>query len=248
IRYGGQHVKRKAKPEHREVYYGCVAQLDAAIGDLVKILKERGLYENTFIYFSSDNGPEHRNAYSWGTPGDYRGAKGHMHEGGIRVPGFAVWPGNIQAGQRSETPIHAWDIFPTFAELAGASVPLKCDGISILPVTRGETIARKTPLYWSWYNARGGTNYVIRDGDWKLLAIAAPKPKLRKVVEHIKKCEFSGFELYNLRTDPNESRNLASDEPDVLAMMKDKFLKLHHEIVADGPMLRMNSDNKPLGN
>ena len=106
------------------------------MGDLVELLKERGVYDNTFIYFSSDNGPEHRNAYSWGTPGSYRGAKGHIHEGGIRVPGFAVWPGKIRPGQRSQTPIHAWDALPTFADAAGAELTAKCDGQSFLPATR----------------------------------------------------------------------------------------------------------------
>jgi arylsulfatase A len=244
IRYGGDRVERKAKLGTREVYYGCVAQLDSAIGDLVKLLKERGVYENTFIYFSSDNGPEHRNEYSWGTPGAFRGAKGHLHEGGIRVPGFAVWPGKIKSRQRSETPVHAWDVLPTFAELAGAQVPFSVDGTSFLPATRGESVARKTPLYWSWYNARGGTNYVIRDGDWKLLAIASPQPTGRKVVEHIKACEFSGYELYNLKTDPNEEHNLAEKNPQVLSVMKEKFLPLHREIVSEGPVLKMNGDKE----
>lgn len=242
IRYGGDRVKRKANPEHREVYYGCVAQLDSAVGDLVKLLKERGVYDNTFIYFSSDNGPEHRNAYSWGTPGGYRGAKGHLREGGIRVPGFAVWPGKINPGQRSQIPIHAWDALPTFAEVSGARHSLKCDGVSFLPATRGEPLVRETPLYWSWYNARGGTNYVIRDGEWKLLAIAEPKPDGRKVVEHIKRSELSGFELYNLRSDPYENDDLAAKKPQVLAAMKDKFLPLHREIVEEGPALRMKGD------
>ena len=220
IHYGGDRVRRRAKLETREVYYGCVAQLDAAIGELIRLLKQRGRYENTLIYFSSDNGPEHRNTYSWGTPGSYRGAKGHLHEGGIRVPGFAVWPGKINPGQRSDTPIHAWDVLPTFTAAAGVTSQLECDGQSFLPAVLGEAMERKTPLYWSWYNARGGTHYAIRDGDWKLLAIAAPRPRERGIVEHIKQCEFSGYELYNLKKDPNELDNLAASSPDQLTKMK----------------------------
>ncbi|TWT81437.1 Arylsulfatase [Planctomycetes bacterium CA13] len=243
IRYGGDRVERnKAKRATREVYYGCVAQLDSAMGDLVRLLKERGLFDNTLIYFSSDNGPEHRNSYSWGTPGDYRGAKGHIHEGGIRVPGFAVWPGKIKPRQRSETPIHAWDVLPTFAEAATAKLTVECDGQSFLPVTRGETLHRRTPLYWSWYNARGGVNYAIRVGNWKLLAIAEPRPSGRKVVEHIKQAGFSGYELYDLKSDPNENNDLAESRPDELERMKELFLPLHKDIVSNGPMLNMNGD------
>jgi len=243
IRYGGDRVERKkAMPDHRACYYGCVAQLDSAIGELVKLLRKRGVYENTFIYFSSDNGPEHRAAHSWGTPGAFRGAKGHLHEGGIRVPGFAVWPGHIQTNGHSDAPIHAWDVLPTFAELAGVRPALKLDGVSFLPATRGVPLERRTPLYWSWYDARGGVNYVMRDGDWKICGIAEPRPASRTVVEHIKQGGFAGFELYNLKDDPNENHDLAASRPEILDRLKSKLLALHREIAADGPVLRMDGD------
>jgi arylsulfatase A-like enzyme len=246
IHYGGPDVERqRARLEAREIYYGCVAQLDSAIGDLSKLLKERDLFKQSFIYFSSDNGPEHRAVHSWGTPGAFRGAKGHLHEGGIRTPGFAVWPGHIQPSQRSDTPIHAWDAFPTFAELAGVKPALKLDGVSFLPATRGEPLERRIPLYWSWYNARGGVNYVMREGDWKICGIAEPRPSNRTVVEHIKQGGFSGFELFNLKNDPNEDHDLAKSRPEVLERLKAKLLPLHREITAEGPILRMDGDPLP---
>jgi len=245
IQYGGPDVERKrAKLETREIYYGCVAQLDAAIGELVKLLKDRGVYQNTFLYFSSDNGPEHRAIHSWGTPGAFRGAKGHLHEGGIRTPGFAIWPGHIPPGQHSDTPIHAWDALPTFAELAGARPTQKLDGVSFLPALEGRSLERHTPLYWSWYNARGGVHYVMRDGDWKICGIAEPRPADRTVVEHIRQGGFTGFELYNLRNDPTESHDLAASRPETLAQLKAKFLPLHYEIAAEGPVLRMDGDSQ----
>ncbi len=242
IEYGGPGVERRAKLENRAAYYGCVAQLDAAIGDLVAHLKETGQWEKTFFHFSSDNGPEHRSATSWGTPGALRGAKGHLHEGGIKVPGLAVWPGQIAPGTTSAVPVHAWDALPTFCELAGIAPPDGIDGVSFLPATRGEAIERETPLYWSWYNARGGTNYIMLDGDCKLLAIAAPQPEGRGVVEHIKSCEMAGYQLYHLVEDPNKTEDLSGSRPGVMERLKARFEPLHRGIVSEGPVVRMNGD------
>ena len=114
--------------------------------------------------------------------------------------------------------------------------------MSFLPATRGEPLERRTPLYWSWYNARGGVNYVMRDGDWKICGIAEPRPANRTVVEHLKQGGFAGFELYNLRDDPNENHNLAQSKPEILERLKARFLPLHREIAAAGPFLRMDDD------
>jgi len=245
VKYGGEGVARnKAKASKVSAYYGCVAQLDRAIGTLVECLKTRGLWDNTFIYFSSDNGPEHRAAASWGTPGHLRGAKGHMHDGGIHVPGFAVWPGRIKPRTTSDVPVHAWDLLPTLCEITRLDTPSNIDGASFLPATQGQPIDRRTPMYWSWWNARGGTNYVIRDGDYKLLAVAAPKPKNKTVVEHIKAGEIESYELYNLKDDPGEHTNLVDTHPRQFGKLKARFLALHTDIIAEAPLLRMNGDNK----
>ena len=87
-------------------------------------------------------------------------------------------------------------------------------------------------------------NYAIRDGNWKLLAIAEPRPAGRKVVEHIKKGGFSGYELFNLKDDPGENNDLAASHLKELERMKKKFLLLHNDIVSEGPMLRMKGDKR----
>lgn len=241
IRYGGDRVERRASLPNRAVYYACVSQLDAAMGDLARLLEETATRERTFLYFSSDNGPEHRNAYSWGTPGALRGAKGHLHEGGIRVPGFVVWPGRVQPGSRSDEPVHAWDVLPTFCELAGVAVPndRKIDGASFLPILAGQPVARKTPLYWSMWGGRGWCQYAMRDGDWKILAETEPLPKDRSVMDHIKRARLVRYELYNLQRDPNETKDLAPANGKTFERMKARFLELHEDIRAEGPVYDM---------
>ena len=223
--------------ENRTAYFGCVTQMDEAFGKLMKYLDDHKLRDNTFVLFTSDNGPEHRGAYSFGSPGAFRGAKGHVYEGGIRVPGIVRWPGQIKPGTTCDEPIHGTDALPTLCTLAGAKVPADrvIDGVNFLPALDGKKLTRARPLYWGMWAGRGGPQYALRDGDWKVVAFTEPLSKDRRVIEHIKDGKVVKFELYNLRTDSAETTDLSTREPEVFARMKQAFLKLHKEVLAEGP-------------
>ena len=203
-------------------YFGNVTQMDAAIGRLLKYLEDQQLAENTLILFSSDNGPETLNRYkggnrSHGSPGSLRGMKLWLYEGGIRVPGILRWPAQVKAGQVIATPVHFCDLLPTLCELAGAELPHQraLDGVSLVPLLRGENLSRSRPLYWQYNRALGASNLAVRDGDWKLLADA------------------EALELYNIEEDPKETRLLNSDEPERLEQLTAKLRKMRDEVAAD---------------
>jgi arylsulfatase A len=209
------------------VYYGNVTQMDHEFGRLAKTLDEMDLREETFVMFTSDNGPETLNRYrgahrSFGSPGPLRGMKLHMYEGGIRVPGIIRWPGKVKSGVVCDEPVNGTDILPTLCELAGIKAPddRPIDGTSILPIFEDKKLQRKVPLYWRYDRALSKPFTVaMRQGDWKILADNA----------------LARFELYNLRDDIAEKHNLAADQPQRLTEMRRILRDLHTEIAAEGP-------------
>lgn len=212
--------------EGEALYYANVANMDDAVGRIVRGLDEMGLGENTLIFFTSDNGPETKNRYknawrSWGTPGDLRGMKLHLYEGGIRVPGILRWTGHTIPGQICDEPIIGTDVLPTLCDAAGAGIPRDrpVDGASFLGVIRGQPVERRTPLYWQYDKALGLPKIAIRDGDWKLLAHE----------------DLRTFELYNLRTDLTEKVDLSEREPQRVNRMARTLLAMRQAIAAEGP-------------
>jgi len=209
------------------IYYGNVTQMDFEFGRLMRTLDEMGLRDDTFVVFTSDNGPETLNRYrgahrSYGSPGPLRGMKLHMYEGGIRVPGIVRWPGRVKAGSICHEPVNGTDILPTLCEIAGIDVPKDrpIDGTSILPMFEGKSLKRAVPLYWRYDRALSRPFTVaMRQGDWKILADN----------------KMTSFELYNLSKDIAEKRNLAEAEPGRLEAMKKTLAKLHAEVETEGP-------------
>ena len=252
---GGPQVARRSEMDDPARYFGCVSMLDHHIGRLLDYLDSKGLSEDTLIVFTSDNGPEHRNPYSFGSPGILRGAKGHMHEGGIRVPGIVRWPGKIEAGSESDTPINGTDWLTTFSSIAGVQTPQDrpIDGANVLPaLIRDESIVREEPLFWWLWHARGGYEAVLREGDYKLLATLTPQqapgapadtkqPEDWSIMEFIRKADLSRFALYNLKEDPSETKDLARIEPVRLQELKRKMIAQHAEIRVEGPHVDMVS-------
>jgi arylsulfatase A len=210
----------------RRHYYGDVSQMDSAVGKLLKYLDEHGLRDNTFVYFSSDNGPETLNRYktanrSYGSPGPLRGMKLHITEAGYRVPGIIRWPGHTRPGAVSAEPVCSLDLLPTFCALAGIPPPAgrPLDGAAISPLFAGKPVQRPHPLYWQYDFAISRPWVVsLRDGPWKLLANAA----------------LDQFELYNLADDTGESRNLAGQHPERVRQLAAVMKRLHEEIQAEG--------------
>jgi arylsulfatase A len=247
--YGGPQVRHNPKTENIPLYYGCVTMLDHHIGRLMKFLDEAGLDDNTIVVFTSDNGPEHRNATAFGSPGPLRGAKGHIHDGGIRVPGIVRWPGKIKP-HVSDEPVNGADWLPTLCAAAGAGLPTngkKIDGADVMPaLTQSGEVRRDTPMLWWLWHARGGYEVAMRDGDYKILATMLPQPapgdfadarapQSWTIMRFIKEAELGRFEMYNVVADIAETTDLATAEPERFESMKRRMIELHAEIRAEGP-------------
>jgi arylsulfatase A len=226
-----------AQWEKRGLYFGCVSEMDAELGRLFDHLRSRQRLDSTFVYFTSDNGPESRMPHSFGSAGPHRGAKSTVWEGGIRVPGIVRYPPLTgTTGSVSSIPVSGIDLAPTLCALAGIEVELErpFDGASFLPALRNEPIARPHPLYWGMWCGTGGVQYALREGRWKVLA--GTEPLLRgSVREHIAKATFTHYELYDLSADPGESRDLAASQPEELARLSAALRELHAAVIADAP-------------
>ncbi len=210
----------------RQHYYGDVSQMDAAVGKLMKYLDDHGLRDNTFVFFTSDNGPETLNRYktanrSYGSPGPLRGMKLHITEAGYRVPGIVRWPDHARPGTESTEPVCNTDLLPTVCAITGARLPTErvLDGANMTPLFEGKPVQRPHPLYWQYDYAISKPWVVsIREGPWKLLANA----------------ELDKFELYNLVEDVGEARNLAEKHPERVKQLAAEMKRLHAEINAEG--------------
>lgn len=193
----------KGYRDHR--YAAMIEAMDAAIGRVLAALDSLKLADDTLVVFTSDNGP-------FGGVGDarpLRADKGHLYEGGIRVPLIVRWPGRIKGGVVSEEPVILTDFYPTFLEAAGLQ-PRKeypGDGESLLPVLTGTGELQRDALFWHYpnfaFHRDNRLGSAIRVGDYKLIEFFADET----------------VELYNLREDLGESRNLAPEEPERVAKL-----------------------------
>jgi arylsulfatase A len=227
-----------------DAYYANISHLDAAIGRLVDELKKQGLAENTLLLFSSDNGPDVLNAWEatafcYGTSYPLQGEKYQLYEGGIRVPGFAYWPGTIKPGV-SDEPNSTLDVMPTLVNLLGGTPPkdIQLDGESILPLLLNTgPVSRKQPMYWQFdlprdYPTVVGEGYQRRiDGFDKGKNTLLPRVKIRRdtfTLYGLSDKPFSPpthFKLFNLSTDPTEQRELPTEHPAYAGMVKEMMSK-----------------------
>ncbi|MBK9132726.1 MAG: sulfatase-like hydrolase/transferase [Gammaproteobacteria bacterium] len=176
-----------------------IEHLDDSIGQVVQELKDNGIYDNTLIIYTSDNGGYLlHNANN----GPYRGGKLDFYEGGLRVPMAAVWPGRIQPGTQSAEIALTMDLYATIAEAAGVTIQHPIEGRSILPTLLGQS--PQYPARDLFFENRSTftdtlwkTHYAVRRQDWKLVQNAPG----------------GTFELYNLASDPYETQNLAASNP-----------------------------------
>lgn len=255
---GGPQVKRRGKLQNPDLYFGCVSMLDHHIGRLMDYLDTKGIADNTIVVFTSDNGPEHRTATAFGSSGHLRGAKGHMHDGGIHVPGIIRWPGKIEPGMVSAEPVNGTDWLPTLCAVAGVEAPTArpIDGANVLPaLLHGNPVIRERPMMWWLWHARGGYEVAMRDGDYKLLATMLPQedpgdiadarqPNDWTIMQFIKQAELARFEMFNLADDPSETTNLAAAQPERFESLQRRMIKLHAEIRAEGPEYRLGKSKK----
>ncbi|MFC1596951.1 sulfatase-like hydrolase/transferase [Planctomycetota bacterium] len=228
----------------QRAYYGSITQMDAAFGRLMRELTHQRLHDNTLVFFTSDNGPALTRFHPYGSTGPLRAKKGHMYEGGIRVPGMLRWPGHASAGQVSDEPISGVDLLPTLCAVTGIPVPgdRTIDGASFLPVIEGDSIARAKPLYWQYNRAGSEVKVALRDGNWKILARLEPAyPRAgadvtAEQMKLLKSARLTDFELYNLDDDIGESTDLVQTAPERFAAMKEKLVSYYREVQSENPL------------
>jgi len=209
-------------------YAAMISYLDDQLTQLINHLKEKDLYENTVIFFTSDNGP----AWSAGTDpvwfgsaGPFRGeegyGKGSLNEGGIRVPLIVSWPGTIMPGTVTGHASAFQDLMPTICNLAGAEIPAGTDGISFVPALMGKKQEQHDYLYWE-FPEYGGQQAVII-GKYKALRKGMHKGNLV-------------FELYDLENDPRETTDISADHPEIMSRVQEIVQKEHQP--SDNPRWR----------
>ena len=187
-------------PEPQRNHAAMITRLDQTVGQILNLLTDLKLDKNTLVLFSSDNGPHREggaNPAFFRSSGELRGYKRDLYEGGIRVPLLAWWPETVAEGSESKHISASWDYLPTFAELADIDVPTDIDGVSFAPTLLGkESQPEHEFLYWEFHER--GSYQAVRKGDWKGVRFHE-----------------GPFELYNLKDDVSETKNLAAEHPDI---------------------------------
>ncbi len=216
------HIPLGASPRFRGkskagLYGDVVSEIDWSVGEIIQALKQNGLEQNTLVMFSSDNGPWYQ-----GSPGKLRGRKGTTYEGGVREPFIARWRGRIPAGRVVNGLASMMDVFPTVTKLCGGAMPAKpLDGIDIWPMLHGDTqsIERPPLLYFDNWDLQ-----CARWMNWKLhvarhnSAAYSPAPPGGRRSYLLPRPE-----LYNLATDPDESYDVAPENPRVVDEIQQKI-------------------------
>ena len=214
---------RSISDEGIRQHHGNITQIDHAFGKLMKALDELGHTENTFVFFTSDNGPEGNgnSGRTRGSTGGLRDRKRSSHEGGIRVPGIARWPGHITADTVNSTPIIGSDLFSTVLDIASIPLPndRTIDGVSIRPTFKNKSLQRAVPLYWRNHLARSNIHVALRDGDWKILASQ----------------NLESFQLYHIEKDWQEKEEVSAKYPEIFDRLKAKLLTVHKQVEDEGP-------------
>lgn len=212
-------------PRPRAGYAAMVAHLDYQVGQILAALDRANLAENTLVVFTSDNGPvlPGRNSprfHIGGADGRFfestarlRGYKGSVYEGGLRVPMIARLPGRIPAGAENDTPSYFADWFPTLCDAAGLTPPQGLDGVSLWPVLTGrqKTLAQRPPMIWVF--PEYGGQVAVRLGPYKL------------VRQNLKTKNPGSWEVYDISKDPQETRDLAAQHPDLIRQAEELLRK-----------------------
>jgi arylsulfatase A len=203
-------------PDNLKTLAAMITRMDRDVGRLTALLKELGIDDRTLVVFASDNGAAYRDAV-FNHSGPLRGYKRDLYEGGIRTPAIARWPGRIKPGAVSDQVWAFWDVLPTLAELVGQKPPPGLDGVSVLPALLDGKPVEHPPLYWEFHER--WFDQAARIGDWKAVRNGKNGP----------------IELYDLKADPGEKRDVAAGHPGVVKRFKE-YLKT----------ARVDSENWPI--
>lgn len=232
----GEVPDQKGRNKSAAVYSGTIDNTDRAIGRLIAKLKKIAPAEETLIIYASDNG-----SYRDDRTGGLRGQKGMNWEGGIRVPGIFSWPGTIEEGQVAAEPAGLVDVLPTVCGLLGLQTPMgvPLDGSDLVPVLTGDAgdFSRQQPLFWHLQKARPVV--AMRAGDYSL--VADPDFELsesnmfdERWIPAIKAGHYTNFQLFDLKADPNQTTDIAAENPELLAKLKAQLLEINASVMADG--------------
>ena len=210
----------------RGLYGDVVEEIDHGVGQILDLLRERGLAENTIVVFTSDNGPWLAFGLDGGSAGPLYAGKGTTWEGGHRVPAIFWGPGHVAPGTTVRGLGATLDLLPTFSALAGVPLPdRQLDGVDLSPVLRDQAQSPRTTMFFY----RGTDLHAMRSGPWK--------------VHYVTRGEYGQFGgreehatplLYHLGQDPGESTNVASQYPEVLAELA-RLVEEHQRTMEFGP-------------
>lgn len=226
-----------AWPDVYKRYATSTRRIDSAIGDLIQLLKDLKIDNNTMIVFTTDNGPskesylpENYEPNYFNSFGPFDGIKRDVLEGGVRVSALAYWPGHLPAGRVVKTPSSSYDWLPTFAQMAGVPAPAVTDGVSLLPSLTGSGKQRESFVYVEYFEGAKTPDYDE--------FIPDHRGKKRNQMQMIRLNNYVGiryninshsdnFELFNVTKDPQEAHNLAGNPgmEKLQQQMKDKVLQ-----------------------
>nr|WP_238325384.1 arylsulfatase [Lunatimonas lonarensis] len=190
-----------SQPYPRAAFAAMVALLDEQVGEILDLLDELGLTENTLVIFTSDNGPHREGGadpFFFNSNGPFQGTKRDLYEGGIRVPMLAKWPAVVQPGSRTDHISAFWDVLPTIVGIAGLEAPSSIDGISFLPTLKGQEQPPHNYLYWEFHEQGG--KQAVRKGKWKAIRLNVREGN-------------KSVMLFDLDEDPGETIDLAGTHP-----------------------------------
>ena len=223
------HVSDKFKGKSARGLYGdVIEEIDWSVGEILAALKRSGLEENTWVIFTSDNGPWLSYGEHAGSAAPLREGKGTNWEGGTREPCIMRWPGKISAGSTCDTMLMTIDLFPTIAKLIGAEPPThKIDGLDVWPIIAGESGAKNPhDAYFFYYETNQLQAVVTGDGRWKLQLphtwrTLGEKPGGKDgIPAKYEQRKMTEPELYDLQNDVSETTDVAAQNPEIVKRLE----------------------------
>ncbi len=202
----------KTQLQPKAAYAAMITEIDNNVGQIIDLLKEKGIYENTIVIFSSDNGVHNvggNDPEFFDSNGPFRGYKRDLYEGGIRAPFIVSWPAQIKTPFYSYHVSAFWDFLPTVCDIVGAKAPKGIDGISYLPqlINNAKGQKKHKYIYFEFFE-QGGKQSILRKDGWKLVRL------------QVNNAEKTYEELYNIYNDPAENANVMNQYPKIAMQLR----------------------------
>lgn len=202
----------KTQLQPKAAFAAMVSEIDKNVGQIIDLLKKKGIFENTIVVFSSDNGVHNvggNDPEFFDSNGPFRGYKRDLYEGGVRTPFVVSWPARIQKPFYSYHVSTFWDFLPTVCDIVGVNAPKGIDGVSYLPelINNGKGQKQHKYIYYEFFE-QGGKQSVLRKDGWKLVRLQVSNTN--KTYE----------ELYNIYNDPSEVANVINQYPKIALQLR----------------------------